>query len=66
MLIVGELSEAEDALRKGDYAHIAEELADVVIRTADLAGGLGFDLEKAIEEKMERNKHRPRLHGKKF
>ena len=33
-----ELSEALEALRKGDE-NFGEELADVVIRVADLAGG---------------------------
>lgn len=42
------------------------ELADTVIRIFDLAGYLRFDLAGAILAKMEYNKGRPRLHGKKF
>ena len=40
------------------------ELADAVIRIADLCGELGIDLEKAIEIKHEYNKTRPYRHGK--
>lgn len=65
-LIHSELSEALEADRKNDQENLAEELADVLIRLADLCGGYNIDLEKAVKEKMERNKQRPRLHGKKY
>ena len=51
-LIHGEVSEALEALRKDDHPNFAEELADVVIRVADLAGGSGVDLEGEITRKM--------------
>lgn len=35
------------------------ELADAVIRIADIAGFLGYDLGGAIAEKLEYNKVRP-------
>ncbi len=41
------------------------ELADVVIRVADMCGYYGIDLESAIEIKMEYNKTRPYKHGDK-
>lgn len=64
-LIGTEVSEAVEALRKGaSTGEVGDELADIVIRTMDLAGFLGVDLESAIEEKMERNRQRPRMHGK--
>ena len=44
----------------------AVELADAVIRIADLCGHLGIDLEAAIREKMEYNATRPYKHGKSF
>lgn len=66
MLVVGEISEAHEALRKEDEENFAEELADIVIRVADLAGGLGIDLGAEILKKMEKNKARGWKHGKAF
>lgn len=62
-LIHSEVSEALEADRKGDNENFEEELADVCIRTFDLCGSKGIDLEKAILEKMERNKSRSFKHG---
>ena len=39
------------------------ELADVVIRIADMCGKYGIDLDEAIKIKMEYNKTRPMRHG---
>jgi len=44
----------------------AMELADAVIRIADLCGYMEIDLEAVIREKMEYNATRPYKHGKKF
>lgn len=66
MLIVTELAEACQALRKDNKKQFAEELADTVIRVADLAGGRNIDLEKEILKKIEKNKKRKFRHGKKF
>lgn len=44
----------------------AVELADAVIRIADLCGFMGIDLESMIREKMQYNAARPYKHGKKF
>ncbi len=66
MLIVSEVAEAQEALRKNDFNNFAEELADIVIRVCDLAGGLNVDLEQEIVKKMEINKSRPYKHGKEF
>lgn len=91
MLIVSELGEAQEALRKDRHAYpcdvlflegaedsfvcdfqglvkdtFEDELADAVIRIADLAGYLGIDLEKHVELKLRYNKTRPYKHGKKF
>lgn len=45
---------------------VAVELADAVIRIADLCGHLGIDLESAIDLKMAYNETRPFKHGKRF
>lgn len=42
---------------------IAIELADVVIRIADMCGLYGIDLEEAIKDKMAYNESRPMRHG---
>jgi len=44
---------------------IPSELADIIIRTADVAGIFGIDLAAAVLEKMEYNKNRPYRHGNK-
>jgi len=41
------------------------ELADVLIRIADLCGEFDLDIESALIEKMEFNKTRPYRHGNK-
>lgn len=40
------------------------ELADAVIRIADLAGHVGVDLDKMVRLKMDYNDTRPYRHGK--
>ena len=65
-LIHSEVSEALEALRVGDMENFAEELGDIMIRVADLAGGLNIDLEGEIEKKMEKNKARGYMHNKRF
>lgn len=66
-LMHSELSEALEAHRTGQSLEaVAEEFADVVIRVADTCGYLGIDLEEAIALKIERNRSRPRCHGKKY
>lgn len=63
-LIHSEVSEALEAYRDRDDDGIGEELADIVIRTMDLAEGLGYDIEAEMLRKMKYNKTRPRMHGK--
>lgn len=67
MLICTEVAEAAEEVRKGESREkFTEELADVCIRTFDVAGMLGLNLEQAILDKLEKNKLRPRLHGGKL
>lgn len=65
MLIVSEVSEAMEGDRKKmmddklpHRSMLEVELADALIRIADLSGALGLDLGGAVAEKMEFNKHR--------
>ncbi|MBN3359553.1 nucleotide pyrophosphohydrolase [Clostridium botulinum] len=66
MLIVSEVSEALEGIRKDDRENFKEELADIVIRVADLAGGLDIDLDEEIKKKMKKNRNRTYKHGKAF
>lgn len=66
MLIVSEVSEAMEGHRKSlqddKLPHrkmIEVELADAIIRIADLAGALGLDLGGAVAEKLAFNATRP-------
>lgn len=66
MLIVSEVAEAMEGHRKNlnddklpHRSMIEVELADAVIRIADLAGALDLDLGGAIAEKMAYNAIRP-------
>jgi NTP pyrophosphatase (non-canonical NTP hydrolase) len=47
-------------------AEFTEELADIIIRTLDLAGGLGLDIGTSITEKIKKNKKRPNKHNKRY
>ena len=65
MLIVSEVAEAMEGERKGlmddklPHRRMAEvELADALIRILDYAGGFGYDLQGAYEEKMAYNSFR--------
>ena len=68
-----ELSEALEAYREhglaagtsdgGKPEGVASELADTVIRIADMCGALGLDLEGAIVAKVAHNAGRPYRHG---
>jgi NTP pyrophosphatase (non-canonical NTP hydrolase) len=74
-LVHSEISEAVEAVRdEGVHSRVeyiidnkplglAVELADAVIRIADLCEAIGIDLDDAIEAKMEYNETRLHRHG---
>lgn len=62
-LVHSEVSEATEAIRHRDRENFDEELADVVIRVASIAHGLGTDLEAAIVAKLAKNRTRGLHHG---
>lgn len=65
LLIHSEVSEACEALRKGDMGAVEEELADVIIRVLHVAEKNGFDMENAVWAKHIKNIRRPYRHGNK-
>ena len=74
MLMVTELAEAMEAYRSGNpeskkipgFSQMEEELADVVIRLLDYAGGKNLNIEGALLAKMAYNEKRPHRHGGKL
>lgn len=55
----------DDMSDKIPYAHVTEELADIVIRCMDIAARYQLELAGAILSKHEYNKTRPYRHNKK-
>jgi NTP pyrophosphatase (non-canonical NTP hydrolase) len=68
-LIHSEGSEVLEAVRKEQGSDaIAEEIADILIRTLDLYAGMKDvyelpDLDAVMSRKMEKNSARPHMHG---
>ena len=63
MKLVSNETMTQNRTINGKPEGVPSELADIVIRVADMCGLYGIDLEAAIIEKMEYNKHRPYRHG---
>lgn len=71
-LMHSELSEALESARNShapddklpEMPGTLVEMADCVIRICDLVGAMGWDLGRAITEKMAYNANRPYKHGK--
>lgn len=73
MMIVSEAVEVMEAIRKDKgEEEVADEMADILIRTFDLYAGLvehGYttvSLDKAFENKTNINQARPEKHGVRF
>ena len=64
MLIVTEVAEACEADRINDTGNFGEELADVIIRTLDLAAHIGIDIGENLVVKHNANLLRDHMHGK--
>lgn len=62
-LVHTEASEATEAVRRPDYLNFGEELADIIIRTLDIAAGLQVPIAEAVARKLEENKQRGERHG---
>ena len=73
MMVVSEAVEVMEAIRKDKgKVEIADEMADIIIRTLDLYAGLvendytDMSLDQALENKVNFNKERPERHGVRF
>lgn len=72
-LVHSEVTEVLEAIRKSKGSeHIVEEMADVIIRLLDVYAAMRNEesvlhsLDEILNEKIEKNKQRPRLHGNLF
>ena len=65
-LKMGQNSAFESIFRSAVKDTFEDELADAVIRIADLCGAMNIDLQKHIELKLKYNETRPYKHGKKY
>lgn len=73
MMIVSETVEVMEAIRKDrGQENVADEMADIIIRTLDLYAGLvengytAVSLDAALDSKASFNKTRPERHGVRF
>ena len=66
-LIHSEVSEVLEEYRKPDFCpeSMGSELADIIIRTLDLACVFSIDMDLAVRVKMDYNKTRSYRHGDK-
>lgn len=72
-LIHSEVTEVLEAIRKEQGSEkIVEEIADILIRTLDLYAAMRnqesvvHSLDEVLQNKINKNKERPRLHGNLF
>lgn len=62
-MIHSEVSEVTDAYRNSRDEEIGEELADIILRTLDLAAYMKIDIHAAVLDKLSFNKTREYRHG---
>lgn len=72
-LVHSEVTEVLEAIRKSKGSkHIVEEIADIIIRILDVYAAMRNEeqvlhsLDEILENKINKNKERPRLHGNLF
>ena len=72
-LVHSEVTEVLEAIRKSQGSEkVVEEIADVIIRLLDVYAAMRNEeqvlhsLDEVLENKMNKNKERPRLHGNLF
>jgi NTP pyrophosphatase (non-canonical NTP hydrolase) len=72
-LVHSEVTEVLEAIRKSKGSeHIVEEIADILIRVLDVYAAMRNEeqvihsLDEILENKINKNKERPRLHGNLF
>jgi NTP pyrophosphatase (non-canonical NTP hydrolase) len=70
-MIHSEVSELVDAISKGySEDEVVEEMADIIVRVCDLWQGMKDDgvvetsISEALTKKANKNKARPKMHGK--
>lgn len=72
-LVHSEVTEVLEAIRKNQGSEkIVEEMADIIIRLLDIYAAMrnenqvSHSLDEVLENKINKNKDRPRLHGNLF
>lgn len=72
-LVHSEVTEVLEAIRKNQGSEkVVEEIADTLIRLLDVYAAMRNEetvlhsLDEMLQQKMERNKYRPKLHGNLF
>lgn len=55
-----------EAFREHVKDTVEDEIADTLIRTLDLCGALGIDIETHVREKLKYNETREKRHGKRY
>ena len=74
MLVVSEIAEAAEFVRDDNWSSwysgngkpegFIFELADAMIRIGDISSTLGYELDAVIRIKLDYNRSRPSLHGR--
>lgn len=66
MLVITEISEMVEALRSNNKDNFKEELSDTILRIITFTKDNNICIKNEVENKIEMNKKRGKLHGKVF